>query len=536
MNQTTSHRHIVVLLLEDDDLDAELLCERLIADDLGATVRRARKREEYEALLLERPLDIILSDFSLPGYDGLAALAAARLQAPEVPFIFVSGAIGEERALETLRRGATDYVLKDRLERLLPAVSRALDEADQRRLRIEAERERDRLLVSERQARELAEKASRMKDEFLAVVSHELRTPLNAILGWSRLIAGGQADQATLAKALATIERNARIQARLIEDLLDISRVITGKLQLRLATVSPATVINAAIEAVRPAATAKGITLTVDAADLQEVQGDPDRLQQVFWNLLSNAVKFTPAGGSVAIRATQEDEALVVTVVDSGPGIDPEFLPYVFDRFRQADATKTRMHGGLGLGLAIVKHLVELHGGAVAVESDGKGRGSRFTVRVPLAIRVIDSDEKPASETFAEQPEPAPHTLHRIRVLVVEDDADTRQLIGTILRSHGAVVTLTASVGEALEQLRSEKPNVIISDIGMPVVDGYSFARRLRSLPPDQGGTIPAIALTAYVNQVDRHEAQAAGFQRHLPKPVSPSVLVSTVAELAAGA
>lgn len=528
---------IRTVLLEDDDLDAQLVEAHLAAEHIHPVLRRTRNEREFEAELARGEVDLILADFSLPQYDGLSALGAAKRIVPEVPFIFVSGAIGEELALETLRRGATDYVLKSRLERLAPAVTRALDVVGERRKRREAEAERDRLLVSERQARESAEAANRMKDEFLATVSHELRTPLNAILGWSSLLVIAEPDRATLAKGLETIERNARVQSRLIEDILDISRIVTGKLQLRLASQSVATLTNAAVDAVRPAAAAKGIELTVDVGSAGDVVGDADRLQQVVWNLVANAVKFTPEGGRVEVTATRAPDAVFVVVTDSGSGIEPAFLPHVFDRFRQSDSSVTRRHGGLGLGLAIVRHLVELHGGSVSAASDGLDRGAAFTIRLPVARAAAFEAAHPRADgssrvlpTSDGEPRRA---LDGVHALVVDDEPDTRDLVALVLRRSGAQVTTAGSVVEALALLPELKPTIIISDIGMPNIDGYSFARRLRALPPEAGGATPAIALTAYARELDRREAEAAGFQRHIAKPVTPAVLVAAVAEIA---
>jgi signal transduction histidine kinase len=540
---TEAPANLSVLSLEDDDFDAELVEGRLSADGLVGSFRRAKDEQTFLAELDRGGIDVVLSDFSMPGYDGWGALSAAQQRAPEVPFIFVSGAIGEDRALETLRRGATDYVLKDRLERLPPAVVRAVAAARERRMRRDAEAERDRLLVSERQARESAEAANRMKDEFLAVVSHELRTPLNAILGWATLLSGGPKDEATLTRGLATIERNARVQSRLIEDILDISRVVTGKLQLRVAKVAVSSFVAAAVEAVRPAATAKGVSLEVQADAGGEVTGDADRLQQVVWNLLSNAVKFTPKGGVVSLFVQRTGDAVDIVVRDSGLGIERSFLPFVFERFRQADGTATRRHGGLGLGLAIVRHLVELHGGTASVESAGLGHGSTFRIRIPgVAVTTSSVDTSGAStdagDVTPSRPrgaEPEAPSLRGVRVLLVEDEADTRELVSFVLESNGAQVTAAASVLEALHRLKDARPTVIVSDIGMPHVDGYSFVRRVRALPADAGGRTPAIALTAYARDLDKKEAEAAGYQRHLAKPVSPSLLVATVAEVARG-
>jgi signal transduction histidine kinase len=524
-------------LLEDNELDAELIAEQLAAAGFEAAITRVESKAEFERALAGGTPDVVLADFSLPSYDGLSALAAARQIASEVPFIFVSGAIGEELAIDTLRRGATDYVLKGRLHRLGPAVSRALDEREERAARRRAEEERDRLLVLETQARRQAEAASRMKDEFLAVVSHELRTPLNAILGWATLLQTKHSDPALLKKGLGIVERNARVQARLIEDILDISRVITGKLKLKPETVSVESFILAALESVRPAAEAKSIKLSVAIApDTGRAVGDPDRLQQVMWNLVSNSVKFTGAGGRVTVSASRVGGEIRLQVKDDGQGIAPDVLPYVFERFRQGDASTTRTQGGLGLGLAIVRHLVEMHGGTVSAVSDGPGKGALFTVRLPIraTLPARDTPVPPAQlgDTRASVPDIVP-SLEGLTVLVVDDERDSRELVGEVLETHGAEVVLSSSVSEALERLSQGVPHVLVSDIGMPVVDGYSLIRRVRALSPERGGKVPAIALTAYAHEIDRREAVAAGFQRHVAKPVEPSKLVSLVAEVA---
>jgi len=529
---------IDVLLLEDDDLDAALLETRLADEELPVTLRRARTKAEYLSELNRGGIDVILSDFSLPGYGGLEALDAAQAIAAEVPFIFVSGAIGEDRAAETLKRGAMDYVLKDRPQRLVPAVLRALRLTAERQLRLQAEAERDRLLASERAARASAEAANRMKDEFLAVVSHELRTPLNAILGWASVLSGRVPDEdPLLAKAVRTIERNARMQARLIEDLLDISRIITGKLQIRADEVSVAGFVNAAVEAVSPAAEAKDITLSVTVASSVTVIGDADRLQQIVWNLLSNAIKFTPQSGSVTLVAAQQGDAVTVEVRDTGAGIAPEFLPYVFERFRQEDATVTRTQGGLGLGLAIVRQLAELHGGTVSAESEGPGHGARFQLQLPVRRSVPQelSPESRIPESISSESSPAPPvtiSLNGVQVLLVEDQADAREVVALILRGCGARVRSVGSVAEALSALQDTSFDVIVSDIGMPNTDGYTFLRQVRELPRENVANTPAIAVTAFASKQDAANAAAAGFQRHVAKPVSAQQLVLAVAEV----
>ncbi|HEX8162400.1 MAG TPA: PAS domain S-box protein [Pyrinomonadaceae bacterium] len=387
-----------------------------------------------------------------------------------------------------------------------------------------------------------AQEVNRLKDEFLATLSHELRTPLTAVLGWTRLLGTGQLDEATRARALETIERNALSQVQLIDDILDVSRVIRGKLRLNVRSTDLVPVIEAAVDSVRPAAEAKGIRLQV-ILDRQSgpISGDPDRLQQVVWNLLSNAIKFTPKEGRVQVVLARVNSHLEVTVSDTGQGIPEEFLPYVFDRFRQADPTTTRTHGGLGLGLAIVRHLVELHGGSVKAESAGAGQGATFRVSLPL-LAARRAEAAPPGESGEEARArvstyfaglDCPPELDGVRVLLVEDDADSRELLIMVLEHCRAEVVATAGSQEAMSALEGWRPDVIISDIEMPGEDGYTFIRRLRALPAERGGDTPAAALTAYARAEDRMRALVAGFQLHVPKPVEPAELVTVVASLA---
>ena len=390
--------------------------------------------------------------------------------------------------------------------------------------------------------RRRAEEANRAKDEFLAVVSHELRTPLNAILGWAKMLNAGSLSEEQVRKATATIERNALAQAQLIDDLLDVSRIITGQMRVKVEPVDLPAVVEAAIDIVRPAADAKGVRLQHELdPGVGSLLGDGDRLQQVFWNLLSNAVKFTPRDGRVVVRLRRRGSSFVVEVEDSGQGIPTEFLPQVFQRFRQHDASAARKTGGLGLGLAIVRHLVELHGGSVEVESEGLGKGSRLSVRLPInnAFRR-DSGPPPLSER-SPSPSAAPALagtglLHGLRLLVVDDDADARDLVASVLLSYHAQVTAVGSAIEALERLQAERHHVIVSDIGMPVDDGYAMMERIRALPPEGGGRTPAIALTAYAHNADRAKALLAGFTAHVSKPIDPHELVELVASIAARA
>ncbi len=394
-----------------------------------------------------------------------------------------------------------------------------------------AEAERADLLVREQRAREEAEAANRAKDEFLATLSHELRTPLNAMLGWIRLLRSGSLDDATSRRALQVIERNVEAQTQLITDLLDVSRIVSGKLALELHPLDLARVVGASLDAVRPAAEAKDLKTDVDLAEGCRVLGDATRLQQVVWNLLSNAVKFTPVGGRIGIRLARTGRAVQLVVSDTGKGIEPEFLPLIFDRFRQADSSSTRAHAGLGLGLAIVRHLVELHGGTVAAQSGGPGSGTEMTVELPAEQSVaVDEPQGPAPERWGDD-RPA-RSLDGVKVLVVDDNADTCDLLATIFTGEGAVTSAALSAREALERFDRFRPDVLVSDIAMPGMSGYDLVRRLRQRARAEGGAVPAVALTAYARLADRDRALAAGFQAYLCKPANPAELVTTVLQL----
>lgn len=439
------------------------------------------------------------------------------------------------------------YTPEDR-ERGVPAQERAtamqegraLDERMNVTERKQAEAERDSLLIREQEARREAETANRAKDEFLATLSHELRTPLNAILGWARLLTSGNLADAEAEAALKTIDRNAQAQAQLIEDILDVSRIISGKLRLETRLVDLAAVVEAAVDTAIPAAEAKRILLrgVVDAGAIT-VLGDANRLQQVVGNLLSNALKFTPTGGLVQAQLERDETQARIIVTDTGQGIGPEFLPHVFDRFRQANSTSTRTHGGLGLGLAIVRHLTELHGGRVEVESPGLGQGATFIIKLPLAVvNALDDGQVQGPErrtrTKVKNDLARPPALADLRILVVDDEADARQLLVSIIEQCGAHAHAVSSVSEAIRAVEQEPPDLIVSDIGMPDEDGYGLISRLRALPPERGGRVPAVALTAYARVEDRLRVLGAGFQMHVPKPVDPAELVAVLSSLAA--
>ena len=420
----------------------------------------------------------------------------------------------------------SEVVLNHR--RLFTGIVRDISERKQ------ADNQRDAALQRERQARAEAEKANRAKEEFLAVISHELRTPLTPILTWSRLLRSGKLDHAATERALEAIERAARSQAQLIEDLLDVSRITSGKLRLDVRPIELQPVVEAAIGSVRPGAEAKGMRLDIVLdRNAGVVSGDPERLQQVVWNLLSNAIKFTPRGGRIQVRLQRVNSHVEIAISDTGQGIKPEFLPHVFERFRQADSSSTRAHGGLGLGLAIVRHLVELHGGRVRAQSPGEGRGATFVVELPLAILhqplTADRIHPRAGEGVPFDGKP---NLGGVRILVVDDEPDTLDTLRAVLEQAGAEVRSAGSAHEALVTLDQWHADVLLCDIGMPQEDGYSLIRKVRALTPERGGYIPAVALTAYARVEDRLKVLSSGFQMHVPKPVEPAELVAIMATM----
>jgi PAS domain S-box-containing protein len=647
------------LLLEDSLLDTELIQEYLETSGIDCEIIPVVTRTEYLTALENNSFDLILSDYTLPSFDGISALKIAQQICPDLPFIFVTATLGEEVAIETLKSGATDYVLKQKLGRLAQSVKRALREQREKQARKLAEAELYRreqefralvenspdiiarldpqlrhlyvnpaiiqatgissenflgktnrelefpeklcdaweaslqqvLITGEggmfdfefptpngtryyqsrivpefaldgsiqsllsitrdvtddklaelalrnneaklrQQAKEL-EQANRLKDEFLAVLSHELRSPLNPILGWATLLQSRQCDQVTTKRALQTIERNAMLQTRLIEDLLDISRIMQGKLKLNSEPINLISTIEAAIETMRLAATTKSIVVrfTFDSA-IGEVAGDASRLQQIFWNLLSNAIKFTPAGGQVNLSLTKQGNHAKIQVQDTGIGISAEFLPHVFEHFRQADSSSTRTYSGLGLGLAIVRYLVEQHGGTVRAESLGQGQGATFTVILPLSKPEEPDSNDQLNQSSSSIIDDSSLLLEGLQVLVVDDEFDTREFVAFVLEDSGAVVKAVSSASEAIKALQERKPDVLVSDIGMPEDDGYSLLSKIRLVEPIFAKQMKAIALTAYAREEDRQQALKSGFQIHMTKPVDPTNLVAAVASL----
>ncbi len=564
---------IRLLLIEDNPGDARLVREHL-ADASGSQnfhlTHASTLREAVGFASSDEEPDIVLLDLSLPDSFGLDTLARWQAAAPAVAVIVLTGSDDEALAVAAVREGAQDYLVKGNIDGALlvhslryaierkgvqEALRQAKDDLERRveertaelreinsRLqneiaeRSQAQQRAAELLESERIARAEVENVNRSKDEFLAMLSHELRTPLNAILGWSEILRAEESSEAEFREGIAVIERNAKAQARLVEDVLEVSRIICGKVHLTIGPVDLAAVIDAALASAHPTAANKGVALHREFNALSQTSpGDAVRLQQVVWNLISNAIKFTPAGGEVTVRASQTDAQTTIEVADSGIGIKADFLPFVFDRFRQSDGSITRSHGGLGLGLSISRHLVGMHGGTIAAHSEGEGLGATFAVRLPLQLT-------PAAQTAFDQPpaEPKPSLdgalaggcLAGISVLVVDDETDSRRVLMRQLSRAKAEVREADSVAQAAGMLESWTPDVLISDIAMPGEDGYSLIRRLRSSHKAALRALPAIALTAFARTEDRARALDAGFQTHLPKPFEPVAMLSAVRAL----
>ena len=511
--------------------------------------------ESSDDAIISKDLNGIITSWN-KGAEKLFGYTAAEVIGKPVTVLIPPGRMDEEPyIIERIRRGETvDHYetvrrrkdgseidisltvspIRDKSGKVIGASKIARDIGDRKRIEIE----REELLRRESAARAEAEKASRLKDEFLATVSHELRAPLNSILGWASMLSEDRLDKEKSARAFEVIYRNAQAQNQLIGDLMEVSRIITGKLRLDVKMVELISIINAAMDIVRPAAEAKQIKLvsSLDPA-AGPVSGDADRLQQIVWNLLSNAVKFTPKGGQVAVSLERKGSHITITVSDTGEGIEPEFLPFVFDRFRQFEGDARRAHGGLGLGLAIARHLVEMHGGTVSAASPGKGRGATFTVKLPLAAPREEASEG-GRDTLAGASEISrdgalgPDILRDLRVLLVDDEQDARDLLSQMLTDYGAEVKTCASAAEALRTLDEWRPDALVSDIGMPREDGYDLLRKIRAREPERGGRIPALALTAYARAEDARRALAVGYQMHIPKPVEPALLAAAVASL----
>jgi signal transduction histidine kinase len=525
----------VVWILDDSPMEAAMARRALVASSDVVTFSDGSVL--LEQLAAGAAPSVLVLDWHLPGMSGIEVCRFLRStkNEMELPILMLTVYGHRTDLVDGLDAGANDYLTKpyDALELVARVATLCRLHALYQEAR-HAESQRSNLLARERDARADAEAANIAKDDFVAMVSHELRTPLHAILGWTRIVRAGKLSPEKEEQALATIERNATAQAQLIEDLLDMSSILSGKLAIDARRFDLVSVVGAAVDALRPSAEAKGLTLEVHIpAREHHVSGDPARLQQVIWNLLANAIKFTTRGGRVQLSLTQLDGALELSVADSGRGIELEFLPRVFDRFRQADHGSKRTHGGLGLGLAIVKHIVHLHAGSVVAESAGIGRGAKFTVRLPQTRD--DGDVRLPAPTGALErlEELAQKQLHGIRVLLFEDDPDALDLLTTVLRRAGAVTTGASSAVRALELIAQVRPDVIVSDIGMPVRDGYDMISDVRALPPSEGGNTAAMALSAFASRDDRARALAAGFDRYVTKPVDLTEFVASIAILA---
>ena len=585
-----------VLIAEDSATQRELLHAML--ENAGYRVRSARDGVEALKLAGEMRPDLVVTDIVMPNKNGYELCRELKAQPAlrGVPVILLTGLADPGDIIAGLQCGADGFIgkpftedymlgrLREILEnRALPAretpdgavrvksgaeiftvnASRAqildlllsvyhaalrrnhdLQAAERELLKLNRElerkfKDREQLLERERAAREEAERATRLKEEFLATVSHELRTPLSAIAGWVQFLRQGQPSPEEVQEALEVIDRNAWAQTQIVDDLLDMSRIVSGKMRLEVGDADLAAVVRAGVETVQTAATAKGVHLDLRLGPgVSPIRGDSSRLQQVVWNLVNNAVKFTPAGGRVTVSLHASAAATEIRVEDTGAGIEPEFLPLVFNRFSQSDASIRRKHGGLGLGLAIVKHLVELHGGTVRAESEGSGRGARFVVQLPLQPPAIDSAERPEAAPARPAPPTTPaamsaHRLDQMRFLIVDDDSDARVLMERLLRERGAEVRTAGSAKEAEVALAGERFHVLVSDIGMPGEDGFDLISRVRAHENEELRDLPALALTAFARAQDKAKALAAGFDAYLSKPVDTAALIQQLADLA---
>jgi signal transduction histidine kinase/BarA-like signal transduction histidine kinase len=531
------------ILLIDDHVE-NLIALEAILGGLGENLVKAHSGKEALRCLLKQDFAVILLDVQMPDMDGFetASLIRQRERSQYTPIIFITAFNTNDRwQMKGYALGAVDYLLKPiEPEILVSKVSVFVElfKNAQEIQRQSAELAMQKIeIMREQLARQQAEAASRMKDEFLAIVSHELRTPLNSILGWSKLLAADKLDPEKARRAIETISRNAQAQAQLIDDILDVARLMRGKLRLNLQPVDLFNLISAELDSIRPSADAKEIRLVGHlTSDPCIIKGDVQRLQQILRNLLSNAIKFTPEGGQVEVSlATDETDNLSassvaqITITDTGVGIDPDFLPHIFEYFQQADSSSTRSHDGLGLGLAIVHQLVALHGGKIYATSEGAGKGATFTIHLPSQV----SSPQPLPEQSI-SPNAANNELllDGISLLVVDDNSDNRSYVVTVLEQAGAQVTAVASGQEAMDYLQHSQPDVLLTDLAMPEEDGYELLQRVQRFEHDRGVTIPAIALTAYAQETDRMQALAAGFRHFLAKPLDPTELIQAVAEV----
>jgi signal transduction histidine kinase len=520
-----------ILIVEDSEDDITFLLRQLQRGGYDVVAHKAvHTADAMRAALAEAEWDIVVSDYSMPQFNGLNALRILQQTNLDLPFIIVSGSIGEATAVEIMKAGAHDYLMKDNLARFVPAVERELNEAAVRRAKRQAEEDRAALLVREQTARAEAEAANRAKDEFVATLSHELRTPLTPITGWVRMIRGGMLSGENAAHALYIIDKNAQLLLRLINDLLDMSAILSGKMRIEQTSVDLAEVLADAIETVRPLAEERGIKLELDSDVTTTrrgavlIPGDRMRLVQIFWNLLNNATKFSLENSSVKIACRVTDGGTVrVEIEDEGQGIAPDFLPHIFEHFRQADSSNTRTYGGMGIGLALVKSLVGAHGGTVEGASAGTGRGSKFTVELPL----FNKAENPFAATHAPDGQKQNSDASSAHILIVEDAPDTLDMLRATFESRGYRTTLCQSADEARRVAISTPFDVIISDIRLPETDGCDLIKQLRAYPHLRN--TPAVALTGYASQHDIERAIAAGYNAHLAKPFDPSLLLMQV-------
>jgi signal transduction histidine kinase len=530
-----------VLLVEDEEAHAFLVRQAFQRSDHPFELAVAKNLQEARALLASSPPQLLIADFVLPDGRGVELLPVGRERAPFA--VIVMTAHGDEQlAVDVMKAGALDYVVKTEASlTLMPRLAElALREWRHLEERRRAQEEREALLARERAARVEAERACRIRDEFLAMLSHELRTPLSAILGWTELLRSKERSPEFTRQALETIRRNARTQVALIDDLLEMSRIIAGRMRLEIQPVDLAGLVRAAVESARPTAEAKGVRLSL-VLDFPHaaIPGDPNRLLQVAANLLSNAIKFTPGGGRVAVSLRASGGQAELEVRDTGIGIAPDFLPHLFERFRQADASNTRQYGGLGLGLAIVRQIVELHRGRVHAASAGVNRGAAFRVGLPLADPVQAFEQSAAREAAASMersaPDPAGADLSGLRVLVVDDEQDALDLMRCVLEECHAEVEVASSVEAGYALFQERRPDILVSDIAMPREDGCELVRRVRALSPERGGAVPAVALTALAGEAERRRAIGAGFQRFVTKPIEPAKFPAELASLARG-
>jgi signal transduction histidine kinase/CheY-like chemotaxis protein len=518
-------RPLRVLVVGDGDLTS--LRSLLGQTELGESALECVGTHEVGNTLRDRPPDCLLVVHRPPSWDAVAMLSDLSSVRNSTPIFALVDAADHPAAAEITNAGADDFIdwrtlSVERLQRSLRYTA-ALRRVE------EVEEERRRLVGREREAMRQAQAAHRVRDELLATLSHELRTPLNAILGWSRLLVSGNLDPSTSRRALEIIERNTKLQAQLIDDLLDMSRIVAGNLRLEFRAVLARTVLDAAVASVRPAATAKQIELEYRTDEAGgAILCDPARMQQIIWNLLSNAIKFTPPRGSVTVTAGLSADALVIAITDTGIGIAPACLPYVFDRFWQQDAATTRTHGGVGLGLSIVRHLVEMHGGTVEAKSEGEGRGASFVVTIPLApAKAVDEERMKAAGVGVREELPS---LARIRVIVADDESDARALMAAVLESRGAKVVLVHSPADAIAEIRQRCPDVLLS--GFTGEDNDALIRTVRALDPPGSG-LAAAAMSESPTAADRTRTLLAGYQAHISKPIDPSELIARVVALA---